>query len=115
MDFLINTAWAASSGGGGGGAHHGGGSLIQFLPLIVLVILFYFLLIRPQMKRSKQQRQMISALAKGDEVVTSGGVAGRIVDVGENFLLVEIADDTAVKIQRQSVSSVLPKGTLKSL
>jgi preprotein translocase subunit YajC len=114
MDFLINSAWAAG-GNGGGGAAHGGNPIFQILPLIVLVVLFYFLLIRPQMKRSKQQRQMIAALAKGDEVVTSGVVGARIMDVGENFLLVEIADGIHVKVQRQSVSSVLPKGTLKNL
>jgi preprotein translocase subunit YajC len=114
MDFLINAAWAAGGGGGDSGAHHGN-PILQFLPLIVLVVLFYFLLIRPQMKRSKQQRQMISNLSKGDEVVTSGGVAGRIEEVGDNFLEVEIAQGTKIKVQRQSVSSVLPKGTLKDL
>ncbi len=114
MDFLINAAWAAGGGVGDSGAHHGN-PILQFLPLIVLVVLFYFLLIRPQMKRSKQQRQMISNLSKGDEVVTSGGVAGRIEEVGDNFLEVEIAQGTKIKVQRQSVSSVLPKGTLKDL
>lgn len=112
MHFLINNAWAAT-GGGGGGAHHGN-PILQFLPLIVLLVLFYFLLIRPQMKRAKETRQMISSLSKGDEVVTSGGVAGRIIEVGENFLEIEIADGVTVKVQRQSVSSVLPKGTLKN-
>lgn len=112
MHFLINNAWAAT-GGGGGGAHQGN-PILQFLPLIVLLVLFYFLLIRPQMKRAKEQRQMISSLSRGDEVVTSGGMAGRINEVGENFLEIEIADGVTVKVQRQSVSSVLPKGTLKN-
>jgi len=78
-------------------------------------VLMYFMMIRPQMKRQKEHRQMVDKLAKGDEVVTSGGIAGRIDDVGESFLTVEIADGTKVKLQKGAVSAVLPKGTLKSL
>lgn len=109
MGFLINNAWAAGGGGGESSA------LVQLLPLVVLLVLFYFLLIRPQMKRSKEQRQMLSSLSKGDEVVTNGGVVGRIAEVGENFLELEVADSVKIKVQKQAVSSVLPKGSLKSL
>lgn len=88
--------------------------LVTFLPLIGLFVVFYFLMIRPQMKRQKEQRAMIAALAKGDEVVTNGGVAGRIEEVGESFLTVEIAPNVKIKLQKGAVSQVLPKGTLKS-
>ncbi len=107
MDFLISSAWAQQ------GAQQEPNALLTFLPLIILFVLFYFLLIRPQMKRAKEHRQMVEALAEGDEVVTNGGVAGRITSLGDNFIDVEIADKVTVKVQRQSVSSVLPKGTLK--
>jgi preprotein translocase subunit YajC len=91
-----------------------GNPLVSFLPLIGLFVVFYFLMIRPQMKRQKEQRAMLSALAKGDEVVTTGGIAGRIEDVGESFLTVEIASGIKVRVQKGAVSQVLPKGTLKS-
>lgn len=90
-------------------------AFMQFLPLIILVVLFYFMLIRPQMKRNKEQREMISALAKGDEALTSGGLAGRITAIGENYITLEVADGVAVKVQKVAVVSVLPKGTLKNL
>ena len=88
--------------------------LITFLPLIGLFVVFYFLMIRPQMKRQKEQRTMLGALAKGDEIVTTGGIAGRIEEVGDTFLTVEIAAGTRVKVQKGSVLQVLPKGALKS-
>lgn len=88
--------------------------LVQFGPLIFLIVLFYFLLIRPQMKRSKEHRDMLGKLAKGDEVVTSGGLTGVVRDLGENFITVEIADNVPVKMQRSAIVSVLPKGTLKA-
>ncbi|MEQ1440410.1 preprotein translocase subunit YajC [Fontimonas sp. SYSU GA230001] len=88
---------------------------MQFLPLILLVVLFYFMLIRPQMKRNREHRDMLAKIAKGDEVVTAGGIAGKVVNIGEAYLSVEIADNVAVKVQKSSVTSVLPKGTLKSL
>ncbi len=77
--------------------------------------LMYFMMIRPQMKRQKEHRQMVEKLAKGDEIVTSGGIAGRIDDVGESFLVVEIAEGTKIKLQKGAINAVLPKGTLKSL
>lgn len=83
--------------------------------LVVLFGLFYMLLIRPQQKRQKEHRQMAEKLAKGDEVVTQGGVFGRITKVGESFLSIEVSDGIEVKIQRSAVSALMPKGTIKSL
>lgn len=82
--------------------------------LAIFFAVFFFLVIRPQMKRAKEHRSMVSALGKGDEVITSGGLAGRIDDVSDSFITVEIADGVRVKVQKQAVTAVLPKGTLKS-
>ena len=87
---------------------------MSFLPLIILVGVFYFMLIRPQMKRAKEQRAMIAALNKGDEVLTNGGLLGRIDELGEQTVSLEIAPGVVVKLRRDAVSAVLPKGTLKS-
>lgn len=89
--------------------------IIDFVPLILIFVVFYFMLIRPQMKRTKEHKALVEALAKGDEVMTNGGLAGRVTDLGDNFALVEIAAGTEVKIQRQSITTILPKGTIKSL
>ncbi len=83
------------------------------LPLIFIGVMF-FLMIRPQMKRQKEHRLLLSKLAKGDEVITNGGIAGRVDDLGENFITVEIAEGVRVKLQKTSIVAVLPKGTLKS-
>lgn len=83
------------------------------LPILLLVVMF-FVMIRPQMKRQKEHRAMVSALAKGDEVVTNGGIAGRVDDIGESFITVEIAANVKIKLQKGAVQQVLPKGTLKS-
>lgn len=91
------------------------GSLMGLLPLILMFVVLWFLMIRPQMKRAKEHKAMVSALAKGDEIITGGGVAGRITEVGENFVHVEIADKVDIVVQRQAVATVLPKGTLKTL
>ena len=107
LDFFVSNAWAAPASQEAG--------LMQFLPLIILFAVFYFFLIRPQLKQAKQHKALISALAKGDEIATNGGLLGKIVEVGDNFISVEIAKDIAVKIQKQSVSVVMPKGTLKTL
>jgi preprotein translocase subunit YajC len=93
----------------------GPGSFLSFPILMILMFgVMYFVMIRPQMKRQKEARNMLSALAKGDEVVTNGGIVGRIDEVGETFLTVEIADNVKVKVQKGAVTQVLPKGTLKS-
>jgi preprotein translocase subunit YajC len=104
MDFLISDAFAQ----GGGEA---GGSLFSLLPLVVIFVLFYFLLIRPQQKRAKQHKEMVAALAKGEEVVTNGGLLGKVTEVDDNFISLEISNGLNVKVQRQAVSQVMPKGT----
>ncbi|NMG14589.1 preprotein translocase subunit YajC [Aromatoleum bremense] len=91
------------------------GGLMGMLPLILMFIVLWFLMIRPQMKRAKEHKAMVAAIAKGDEIVTQGGVAGRVTQVGENFLHVEVADNVNIIVQAQSVTNVLPKGTLKTL
>ncbi len=85
-----------------------------FLPMIFLVVVFYFLIIRPQSKRTKEHKAMLSELKKGDEVVTSGGLLGKVARIGENFIEIEVAENTFVRIQKQAVSNLMPKGTLKS-
>ena len=107
LDFLISPAYAQS------GTQPG--ALMQFVPLVFILVLFYFMLIRPQMKRSKEHQNMLGKLAKGDEVVTTGGLAGTVREIGENYLTVEISDGVSVKMQKSAVGSVLPKGTLKAL
>jgi preprotein translocase subunit YajC len=92
-----------------------GNPLWTFGPLILLFALMYFMMIRPQMKRQKEHRALISSLSKGDEVVTNGGIAGRVDEVGETFISVEIATNVTVKVQKGAVSQVLPKGSLKSV
>jgi len=91
-----------------------GGGLSMILMMVVLFGLMYFMMIRPQMKRQKEHRTMVAALAKGDEVVTNGGLAGRVEEVGETFITIEIAPNVKVKLQKGAVSQVLPKGSLKS-
>jgi preprotein translocase subunit YajC len=85
-----------------------------FVMMGLLVVVFWFLMIRPQMKRQKEHRELLSKLAKGDEVLTTGGLAGRVAEIGDNFVGVEIADNVVVKLQKGAVAAVLPKGTLKS-
>jgi len=109
MDFLISNAYAQAPD-----AAAQPNPLISFLPLLVLFAVFYFMLIRPQMKRAKEQRTMIAGLAKGDEVVTNGGVAGRIDELGDSFVSLEIAPNVKIKLQKSAITLVLPKGTLKS-
>lgn len=109
MSLLISSAYAQSPAGGG---PLGGSSGI--ILMLVFVAVFYFLIIRPQQKRMKDQQGMISRLASGDEVVTSGGMLGRIIDVGDNFITLEIADGVRVKVQKAQVTQLVPKGTLKS-
>lgn len=90
------------------------GGLLGFLPIILMFVVLYFLMIRPQMKRQKEAKQMIDALQKGDEVITTGGVLGRITKAGEAYLTLEIAPNTEITVQRGAVQTLLPKGTLKS-
>ena len=109
MDWLISSAHAQAAG-----AAPGGNPLLQMLPLVLIFVVFYFLLIRPQAKRAKEHKAMVAALGVGDEVVTSGGILGKITETGEQFVTVEIANGVQVKVQRHTIGTVLPKGTLKS-
>lgn len=90
-------------------------SLMSFLPIILMFVVLYFLMIRPQMKRQKEQKSMLDALAKGDEVVTAGGILGKVAKVSDAYVTLEIADGTEIVAQKASVSTLLPKGTIKSL
>lgn len=91
------------------------GGLMQMLPMILMFVVLWFLMIRPQMKKAKEHKALIEALAKGDEVVTGGGLVGKITKVGDNYVTLEIAEGTEVTVQKPAIGLVLPKGTLKSL
>jgi preprotein translocase subunit YajC len=109
MSFIISDALAQDA------AASQGDPLLGLLFPIGLVVILYFLMIRPQVKRQKEHKKLVEALAKGDEVATMGGIVGRITDLGENFVQVEVADGVVVKMRRQAVESVLPKGSIKEL
>jgi preprotein translocase subunit YajC len=111
VSFFISNAYGQSIFGGGSAA----AGLTSYLPIIVMFAAVYFLMIRPQMKRQKEVRSMLEALAKGDEVVTSGGIVGRVTKLAEGYVGVEIADSTEITVQKSAITTVLPKGTLKSL
>ena len=107
MDWLIQDAWAQQLPGGSD-------PLMSMLPLLLIFVVFYFLLIRPQSKRQKEHKEMVAKLAVGDEVVTAGGVLGKVTDIGEQFVQVEVAEGVRIKIQRHTVGGLLPKGTIKN-
>ena len=109
LDLLIPVAQAQAAP-----AAPQGGGLLSLLPFVVLIGVMYILMIRPQMKRQKEQREMLAKLQKGDEVLTSGGVAGKIDDIGDSFITLEIADGVRVKFQRGAITVVLPRGSLKA-
>ena len=105
---MISNAYAQAAGGGDPG-------FVGLLPIVLMFVLLYFLMIRPQMKRAKEHKQMVEALQKGDEVITAGGVVGRISKIGDAYVTVEIAPNTEVSVQRAAVQTLLPKGTLKTI
>jgi preprotein translocase subunit YajC len=107
MDFFVTTAWAQDAGAASGSAW------IQLLPLVLIFVVFYFLLIRPQTKRAKEHREMVGKLQSGDEVVTNGGLLGRITEVGDNFVALEVASGVVIKVQKFQVAQLMPKGTIK--
>ena len=92
-----------------------GGELMTFLPMIGIFVVFYFLLIRPQQKRAKETKVMLEALQKGDEVITAGGIVGKVQKLTEQYATIEIAPTTEITVQRAAVSQLLPKGTIKAL
>lgn len=111
MNFFISDALAE----GAAQTAQQGDPLMGLLFPIGLVVLFYFFLIRPQSKRAKEHRQMVDAISKGDEVVTTGGVLGKVVDVKENFVSLEISQDITVHVQKNMIATLMPKGTIKDL
>ena len=111
LDFLIPVAHAQAAGAPAASPM---GGLQTFLFPIILIVIMYFLMIRPQMKRQKDHRAMLDKLAKGDEIITSGGIAGTVAAIGESFVTVEVANGVQLRVQRAAIANVLPKGTLKS-
>jgi len=108
MSFFISDAMAE------GAASGGGDPLLGLLPFVILFVIFYFFLIRPQSKRVKEHKKMLEAIGKGDEIVTNGGVLGKVVEVGEDFMTLEIAPNINIKVQKQFVSNLMPKGTINA-
>ncbi len=112
LDLLISPAYAQAAAPAAPGAASMMSTLM--LPVLLLVVM-YFIMIRPQMKRAKEHRAMVEKLAKGDEVITSGGIAGVVRDIGDSFVTLEVSDNVTLRVQRGAIGNVLPKGTLKSL
>jgi preprotein translocase subunit YajC len=109
MDWLIASAHAQAATGAQPNA------LLQMLPLLLIFVVFYFLLIRPQQKKSKEHRAMLEALQKGDEVVTAGGLVGKVSKLTDQYASIEIAPSVEISVQRQAIQQLLPKGTIKAL
>jgi preprotein translocase subunit YajC len=109
MDWFISTAAAQTAAAAGAQSN----PLLQMLPLLLIFVVFYFMLIRPQSKRAKEHRAMLATLEVGAEIATAGGIIGKVTEVGDNFVGVEIAANVLVKVQRNTISQILPKGTLK--
>ena len=110
IDLLITPAYAQSAPGS-----MFGGDLMAFLPMVAIFVVFYFLLIRPQQKKAKEAKAMLEALQKGDEVVTAGGILGKISKISDQYMTIEVAPGTEITVQRGAVSQLLPKGTVKAL
>jgi preprotein translocase subunit YajC len=108
MNALIPEAHAQAAGAGAAGSQ-----LAPLLMMVLFIVIFYFLLIRPQQKKAKEHQAMLSKLAAGDEVVTAGGILGRVTDVSDQFVTVEVSDGVKLKVQKYQVTSLMPKGTLK--
>jgi preprotein translocase subunit YajC len=105
--MFISNAYAASAAPGG--------DLLSFLPMVVIFVLFYFMMIRPQLKQAKQQKAMIEALKAGDEVATTGGIVGKVTKVSDNFISIEVAANTVLHVQKHTVQTLLPPGTIKAI
>ncbi len=109
MDFFISDAMAA-----GEAAPQGGGLQLVFMIALFFGIM-YFMIIRPQSKKAKEHTSMLDALSKGDEVVTTGGILGKVVKMGDNFIELKISESANVKVQRHAITSIMPKGTMKGI
>ncbi|MBC7415171.1 MAG: preprotein translocase subunit YajC [Herminiimonas sp.] len=110
--MFISNAYAQSPTDALGGLSS---NLTSFLPIILMFVVLYFLMIRPQMKRQKEQKSMMDALAKGDEVITAGGMLGKVSKVTDAYVTIEIAANTEITVQKSAVTTLLPKGTIKAL
>ena len=110
MGFLFNDVIAAEAGAGTQGS-----AMSSIIMLVVFGLIFYFMLIRPQSKRAKEHKGMIEAIQKGDEVVTNGGVLGKITKVAENFITIKVAENVEINVQKHAIAATLPKGTIKSI
>jgi preprotein translocase subunit YajC len=106
---MIGTAYAQSTGGAAGS------EFLTLLPMIGIFVVFYFLLIRPQQKRAKEQKAMIEALQKGDEVVTAGGIVGKVTKLDDNYVTLQVASGNEIAFQRSAITALLPKGSLKAI
>lgn len=113
MSFFISEAWAEAPAAAAGAQQ--GSPFVTLIMLGVLFAAFYFILIRPQAKRAKEQKSMIATLAKGDEVVTAGGMLGRIANLSDAYVVLDVAEGVEIKVQRHAIQTILPKGTLKSV
>jgi preprotein translocase subunit YajC len=113
LDLVVSPAYAQAAGQSAPGGLFGGGLSGLMLP-IILVGVMYFLMIRPQMKRAKEHRAMLEKLGNGDEVITNGGIAGVVREIGDSFISIEVADNVRLRVQKGAIANVLPKGTLKS-
>ena len=105
---MISPAYAQSAPGGDAG-------FMSFLPIVLMFVLLYFLMIRPQMKRAKEQKQMVEALQKGDEVIAAGGLIGKITKLTDQYATLEVAPESEILVQRTAIQLTLPKGTIKSI
>lgn len=106
MSFFISNAYAESAPPAGGG--------LQFLMMIgIFFVIMYFMIIRPQQKRVKEHKSLLDGLKKGDEIVTNGGLLGKVTDIGESFISISVSDAAEVQVQKQAVAAVMPKGTMK--
>jgi len=106
MSIFFENAWAQDSA-------VGSDSFLGFLPLIIIFVVFYFLLIRPQSKKQKEHQEMISSLEVGNEVVTAGGVLGKIKEINEQYVQLQISENVIIKVQRHTIGALMPKGTIK--
>ena len=109
--MFISNAYAQAAAG----AQDPSGGIMSFLPMVLILVFMYFFLFRPQQKRTKEHRAMLEALAKGDEVSTQGGIVGKIIQVGDSFVQLEVSENSRITVQKSAIVSVLPKGTLKAL
>ena len=110
MEFFIADAFAQATP-----SRSAGQFFLEILPIVFLFVVLYFVMIRPQTKRNKEHKKMMEALTKGDEIVTTGGMLGRVLEVGENFVLIDVGKAVEVKVQKAQVANTVPKGTVKSL